>query len=237
MWVEQFGDFQLPNIKNDGKTILHTGALKYRDVLGYSVASEMKREQADIQRLQDMNQAMSGILGRLYRIQELQALNTIANVEHFERKIKQLYQQIEELLTRYEQDPDFQQQVQASGPQLEKHPDLPDSSGMPLKPDQMDREFLEALGIENLNDKAEVENQSKKKVQERLKTVITANNKLVNKLKSKPAFKPGGAAHPMINNYEHKVTLVKKLIAMPMPPAPAPTPTPRYISTPKPSIR
>lgn len=199
--------------------------------LGYKTPVSLQVQKDEIKRLNAANQLIGGVLGELHNIQELIGLNAVAEVEDLSGKIKKGREKIQEYLARYEQGEELNQGQQAkmSGDSipLEAHPELKDMGGMPLELDKLDKEFLDELGVSDMQDKAEMQNQAKNKVQDRLKNALKLAAKLQNKLKSQPKNKPGfKQANEMVKQYKLTLEDLKnKPVLKPEPEAPEYTPT------------
>jgi len=204
--------------------------------LGYKTPISLQAQKEEMKRLQAASQLIGGVLGELHDIQELIGLNEVAEVENLEEKIKKGYEKIQEYLTRYEQGPEQEQGQQASRSgdsiPLEAHPELQDMGGMPLELDKLDKEFLKELGITDTQDKAEMQNQIKKKLQNRLKNALKFASKLQNDLKAQPAYRPVvKQANELVIKYKLDLEDLKKKPVL-QPEAPEYTPT--YAPKPRP---
>lgn len=199
--------------QEDANTTQKTG------FLGYKIAGEEGARKNELQRLKGANQLIMMVLGELHNIQELMGLNTVAEVESLEEKIKRGYEKIHKYVEQYEQDPDIELGNQASASQtslpIEKHPLLEDMNGM-LKPDQLDTEFLKELDINMGLDKTEAKNQAQKKMKNRIQNALKVASKLQNRLRAQPAFKPGAKqSNELVVKYKMALKVLEKPMLKP----------------------
>lgn len=191
--------------------------------LGYKTPISLRAQKEEMKRLQAASQLIGGVFGELHNIQELIGLNAVAEVENLEEKIKKGYEKIHEHLNRYEQGEDLAQgqglenqaaKRSSDAIPLEAHPELQDMGGMPLELDKIDKEFLQELGLSDLQDKAEIQNQIKKakeKLQNRLKNALKFAAKLQNKIKNQPQAKPAlKQANELVIKYKMALEDLKK---------------------------
>lgn len=218
-----------------GKIQVNIRACKMKDYtdmrspgfLGYKTPVSLQAQKEEIKRLKEANQFISGVFGEFQYIQELIGLNdNIARVEDLETKVQKAYQKIQKHLTQYEQAeaPEQGQQAKVSGDSIpiEAHPELQDMGGMPLELDKLDKEFLDELGLSDILDKTEIENQLKKKLRNRLELA----NKLQNDLKSQPRNRPTARqANELVVKYKMAMEDLKK---KPVLEPEVPQYTPRY---------
>lgn len=211
---------------NDSKNINSTGFLGYKTPVSLHVQKE------EMKRLQAASVFIGGVFGELHYIQELISLNAVAPVENLEDKIKASYAKIQKHLNQYENTEALEEGVRTKMSHdsipLEAHPELMDMGGMPLELDKLDKEFLEELGLNNLQDKAEMENQLRNKLQNRLKLAAKLQNDLKNQPKNRPTAKN---ANELVVKYKMAMEDLKK---RPVLQPEAPDYTPHYTPKPRP---
>lgn len=212
--------------------------------VGYKSSGEAHARKDELKRLNAANQIISVVLGELQYIQELMGLDKIAPVEDIEEKIKRSQKKIQESLYRYEQGEHLEQgqsqeqslNNQAASVPIEQHPFLEDMGGMPLEMDNLDKEFLKELGITEMQDKAEMQNQIKNKLKDKLKNTLKfaakLSAKLQNDLKNQPKYQPAlKQANELVVKYKLALESLKnKPILKPE----APVYTPRSTPVPRP---
>lgn len=213
----------------------NTTELPPEGFLGYKNPISLQAQKEEMKRLKAANQFIGGVFGELLNIQELVSLNgRVAPVENLEERIKRSYEKIQKYLNQYEHGETLEQGQQAkmSGDSipLESHPELQDMGGMPLELDKIDREFLEELGLDNVQDKTEIENQLKAKLQNRLKLAAKLQNDLKNQPKNRPAAKQ---ANELVVKYKMAMDEMKK---KPVLKPEAPDYTPHYTPKPRPNL-
>lgn len=207
------------------------------NMVGFQIKKDTSLREEDLNRLKAADQLINVVLGEMQYINKLLGHHAqIAPVENIQQKIEAAYKRINDNINKREQA--LEQGLESgspqdSGPSVEKHPLLPELGGMNLDWDKMDKEWMEALGIDNLQDQAEVQNQIKEKLQNRIKNALKLASKLQNKIRNQPAFKP---VQKQVNDLvvKYKMTLddlKNKPILQPQapeyrpaPPPPRPTP-------------
>lgn len=208
--------------------------------LSFKKELEEKALKEDMRRIKAYDQSIAKILEQVHYIGKLQdEQKNVAEVENIKEKIDRASRKLNDYLSRPENEADESleaapSQPQGGGPELDEHPLLPKNVGLPLTPDNMDPEFLEAISENTgITDRAEIQNQIKNKLDKKLKNVNDIKNKLKLEAKSKPAFKPA-LKHAEKLEYQFRLA-IEKLKLKPMvpppryvPPAPAPSaPRPR----------
>lgn len=163
-------------------------------IMGFQIKREEAEKEEDLSRLKAADSLINIVLGEMQYIGKLMGHRKIAPVEDLEQKVKAAYDRINNHINKrekaLEQGVEEPGQEAKSGPPLEKHPLLPELGGMNLEWEKMDREWMKELGVENVQDKTEMENKIKEKLQNRIKNALKMANKLQQKIRNKPAFRP-----------------------------------------------
>lgn len=210
--------------------------LKRPGVMGFQIKHEETVREEDLNRLKAADDLINIVLGEMQYIGKLMGHRKIAPVEDIQQKVDAAYKRIHDYINRkgqaLEQGTEPQQDSK-SGPELEKHPLLPELGGMNLEWDKMDKEWMKELGLDdNIQDKAEMQNQVKEKLQNKIKNALKLANKMQHKIKNKPGFKP---VQKQVNELvmKYKLTL-DDLKNKPMLKPEAPEYTPKFVP-PRPS--
>lgn len=207
-------------------------------VLGFTKEQQDSARREDMRRLKAADQLLSKILEQVHYIGKLQAEQKVAPVENIKERIEKASRKLYDYMNRPENSEEKtltagaeQQQPSGDNIPIEKHPLLQDMGGMPLELDNLDKEFMDALGLNNALDKTELQNQIKNKLENKLKMLNKLKAEIKHKVKSQPAYKP---AQKQVNDLviKYKLTLdelKKKPVLQPEPelkyqPAPKWTP-------------
>lgn len=171
----------------------HEDEVKTPGVLGFQIKKDETIKEEELSRLKAADQLINVVLGEMQYINKLLGHRKIAPVEDLPEKIDAAYQRINNYINKKQQTLEHGTEPEneaKSGPPLEKHPLLPELGGMNLEWDKLDKEWMKDLGVENIQDKTEMQNKIKEKLQNRIKNALKMAAKLQNKIKNKPGFKP-----------------------------------------------
>lgn len=169
---------------------------KEQSILGFKKEGDEKSRRDDMRRVKAFDQFIGKILEQVHYINKLRDEQKIAEVENIKERIDKAARKLNDYMNRPEESPDQNanpgqsQQAGADIP-IEKHPLLPDMGGMPMELDNLDPAFLnELLGVDPSQDRAEIQNQIKKKLEDKLKLLNKLKAEIKFKAKNQPSYKP-----------------------------------------------